>query len=513
MESDNKRIAKNTILLYVRSILVMAIGLYTSRVVLQVLGVDNFGLYGAIGSIVAMFTIINGTLAAGTSRFLTFELGRADNVKLKKTFNASLAMHTGMAICLFVLMETIGLWFVNYKMNIPEGRELAANIVYQLSILTCMVGLTQVPYGAIIIAHEKMNIYAYVAIAEVVFKLALVAMLLFFPFSDSLIAYAIIIAAWSIGLQLFYRIYCYKRFPETHLSFCREKAVYKNMLSYSLWDTIGQFCATGNSNGLNILINMFYGVGVNAAVTIGHQVEGAVTQLTSSFTTAVSPQIIKSYAIKNTKRFFELIYEAGRYSYFLLFIFAFPILLEIDYLLKIWLTTVPPDTAIFVRFIVGITLFRVIARPTITGVHATGNVKYLNLTSGVYGMAVFLPTVYILFKLGYPVWICFVVKAFNAVVCTILEARSLYREIYFSPWYFIRYVYVQTILISILAGSLPVILMFIMPDGFVRLMTVVIVNTITTCACGYYLVLTPQARLKVSGCIKTKILSKCYSEL
>lgn len=270
--SQNTTIAKNTVYLYFRSLLMMAIGLYTSRVVLQALGVSDFGLYNAIGSIVAMFAIINGVLSSGTSRFLTFELGRNDFEKLKKTFGAAFFMHVGMALFLFVLMETVGLWFVNSKMNIPAGREFAANVVYQLSIITCMLTLTQVPYSALIIAHEKMSIYAYVGIAEATFKLALIVALLYVPFGDNLIAYAIILALWSIGLQIFYRFYCYKRFPESHLSLVRDKSIYKDLLTFSFWDVIGAFSANGNSQGVNILINLFFGVTVNAAraVAIGN---------------------------------------------------------------------------------------------------------------------------------------------------------------------------------------------------------------------------------------------------
>lgn len=225
MASENKRIAKNTVFLYIRSFLMMAINLYASRIILQALGVEDYGLYGAIGSIVAMFTIINGSLSSGTSRFLTFELGRGDMVKLKKTFNASLAMHTAMAGFLFLLMETVGLWFVNYKMNIPAGREFAANIVYQMSVLTCMFSLTQVPYSATIISHEKMDIYAYVGLVEAIFKLSLVFALLYLPFGDNLIAYSIILALWGAGLQIFYRFLAIKdskrhifRFVERKLS-------------------------------------------------------------------------------------------------------------------------------------------------------------------------------------------------------------------------------------------------------------------------------------------------------
>ena len=421
---ENRRIAKNTIYLYFRSFLMLAIGLYSSRVILEALGVEDYGLYGAIGSIVAMFSILNGVLSVGTSRFLTFELGKNDEDKLKKTFSASFAMHLMLAVLLFIILETAGLWFVNHKLNIPDGREFAANVVFQLSIISCMLALTQVPYSASIIAHERMDIYAYVGIAEVTFKLLLILALLYVPFFDNLIAYAIIMTTWSVGLQIWYRIFCYKRFPESHLSIVKDKRIYKSMLSYSLWDFVGQFCATGNSQGLNILINMFFGVTVNAARTVAYQVEGAVTQFSGNFMTSVNPQIVKSYASGDFKRFFQLIYEAGKYSYYLLFIVSLPVFLEADYILKIWLVEVPEYTSLFLRFVLMITLFRVIVRPVITGVHATGNVKVLNLTSGVYSVSTFLPIIYILFKLNFPVWWCFIVHSFNAVVCTILEIRS-----------------------------------------------------------------------------------------
>lgn len=307
MASEDKRIAKNTIFLYMRSFLMMAINLYASRVILQALGVEDYGLYGVVGSIVAIFSIINGVLAAGTSRFLTFELGKGNTELLRKTFSASFVMHVGMACIIFLLLETIGLWFVNYQMNIPEGREFAANIVYQLSILTCIFSLTQVPYSACIIAHERMAVYAYVGLVEALFKLVLVLCLLYFPFSDNLISYAIILAIWSIGLQVFYRFYCYKRFSESHLMLCREKAIYKGMLSYSLWDLLGQICGTGMNQGLNLLINVFFGVSINAARAVAYQVENVLTQFSGNFMTAVNPQIVKCYAKKDLQRFFELI--------------------------------------------------------------------------------------------------------------------------------------------------------------------------------------------------------------
>lgn len=483
----------------------MAINLYASRIILQALGVEDYGLYGAIGSIVAMFTIINGSLSAGTSRFLTFELGKGDTVKLKKTFNASLAMHTAMAVFLFLLMETIGLWFVNYKMNIPVGREFSANVVYQMSVLTCMFSLTQVPYSATIISHEKMNIYAYVGLFEAVFKLALVFALLYIPFSDNLIAYSIILAIWGAGLQIFYRYYCYKRFEETHISFCREKTIYKEMLSYSVWDTVGAFCTTGNSQGINILINIFFGVTVNAARQVAYQVEGAVNQLASNFTTSITPQIVKSYAKGDKKRFFQLIYEAGRYSYFLMFIVAFPIILEADYILKLWLVKVPVYTVVFTRFVLAIALYRIIVRSTINGVHATGDVKTLNLTSGVYVACTFLPLIYILFKCGLPVWSCFIIYALNGVVCNVFEARALYKREKFDILRYITYVYLHPIAVSMIAAILPCVIVFTMEESFLRLVLTLLVNSLCTLICVYTFGINKDARKKVNTFILNKI--------
>ena len=506
---DNKRIAKNTIFLYFRSFLMMAIGIYSSRVILQALGVDDYGLYGAIGSIVAMFTIINGVLSVGTSRFLTFELGRNDFEKLRKTFSASFAMHVCLAMILFVLLETIGLWFVNYKLNIPEGREFAANVVYQLSIVTCMLSLTQVPYGACIIAHEKMSIYAYVGIAEVTFKLALIFALLYIPFADNLIAYAIIVASWGIGLQIWYRYYCHRRFPESHLMIVKDKTIYRSMLSYSLWDFVGQFCGTGNSQGLNILINIFFGVTVNAARTIAFQVESALTQFSNNFMTSVNPQIVKGYACGNMERFFQLIYEGGKYSYYLLFMVSLPVFLEADYILQLWLVEVPEYTSLFLRFVIAITLVRIIARPLINAVHATGNVKVLNLTSGVYSVGTFLPAVYIFFKLGFPVWWCFIIQSFNALICTMLEIRALYKQVPFDVKNYLRKVYAWPISVSLIACIPSSLIVYNVESSLIRLCMTVIISIVSTLFCVYYWGIDENTRKKVLNVINSKIKRIC----
>ena len=503
--SENTRIAKNTLFLYFRSLLMMVINLYASRVILQALGVSDYGLYGAVGSIVAMFTIINGTLASGTSRFLTFELGRGDEVQLKKIFSTAFAMHALLAILLFVLMETIGLWFLNYKMEIPYGREHAANIVYQLSIFSCMFSLTQVPYSASIIAHEKMNIYAYVGIAEATFKLLLIFVLLNFPFRDNLIAYAIILAIWSVGLQLFYRSYCYRRFQESHLTLVKEKNLYKKMFSYSFWDFIGSFCSTGNSQGLNILINLFFGVKVNAARNVAYQVEAAITQLASNFMVSVQPQIVKSFAKNDNNRFFELIFEAGRLSFFLLFIVSLPICLEAEYILSIWLVEVPPFTVMFLQCAAVYQLFRIPMRPVVQGTHATGNIKYLNLTSGIYSAGTFLIAIYIAYRLGAPVWACFVVQFFNGMFITYFEMNSLYHEIKFSRRTFVKKVFFHSWAVAFFASIPAVIVLNSMEQSFLRLVLTTICALIFTSISVFYLGFSESTRNKVIAIVKSKI--------
>ena len=504
-ESANKRIAKNTIFLYSRSLLTMAISIFSSRIILQALGVDDYGLYGAIGSIVTMFSIINNTLAVGTSRFLTFELGKGDDEKLKKTFSAAFAMHVAMAVALFILLETIGLWFLNNRMQIPEGREFAANVIFHLSIISCMFGLTQVPYNALIVAHEKMKIYAYIGVFEVMFKLVLVLVLLYVPFKDNLIAFGIIVAAWDIALQIFYRFYCYKRFPESHLTLCRDKSIYKGMLSYSMWDFVGQFCARGNGQGVNILINMFFGVSVNAARTVAYQVENALTSFSGNFLAAVNPQIVKAYAQNDHKRFFELIFESGKYAYYLLFLVSLPIFLEARYILSIWLVEVPDYTVLFLRCVMAITLFTTANRPVVLGVHATGNVKMLNLTSGIYSAGTFLPMVYLFYKFGLPVWMCFVMQGFNRMVCTYLEMRALYKNIKFDRLSYLSKVFVKTGFVSLLSCVLPVIVLDSMEEGLVRLFVVSSVSILSASVVIFFLGIDQETRLKVASFVKRKM--------
>lgn len=504
-EGTNRAIAKNTIILYIRSFVMMAIGIFTSRVILQAVGVENFGLYGVVGSVVSMFTLLNGVLSAGSSRFLTFELGRKDAVRLKQTFAASFAMHCIMAFVLLLLFETVGLWVINNKVTIPEGREFAANVVFQLSVLSCLMSITQVPYGAVIIAREKFNIFAYVGIGEAIFKCVLPLSLLYLDFGDNLIAYAVICTIWSIGLQVFYRIYCYRRFPETRLSICRDKTIYRSMLGYSLWDLLGQFCATGNGQIDNLLINHFFGVRFNASRALAMTVEDKITQFNSQFMTSVVPQITKSYARGDLRRFFELIFEGGRCSFFLLFLITLPIFIEADYIMSIWLVEVPPQMTTFLRILMFSVILRAPSKTIISGIHATGDVKFLNLACGLFVVLNHCPLVFLFYYLGYPAYCCFAVTLVSGLFSTVLEAWALRRKVPYNMLdYFCRVHFRVWLLalLSILPASLPAVFM---SRSFLRCALTMLCSLVPTAIIIFRLGISNEMRVKISSKIVSKL--------
>jgi len=477
VKTSNNRIIKNTAFLYLRMLLVMAVGLFSSRIVLQVLGVSDFGLYNAVGSIVVMFSIINGTLSAGTSRFLTFALGKGDSENLKKTFSAAFFMHVAIALIVLVLAETVGLWLLHNKMNIPANRFVAANWLYQFSIVSCMLSMTQVPYSASIIAHEKMKIYAWVGIAEAAWKICFLFILMYVPFSDLLIAYGALIMFWSCGLQIFYRVYCRRNFAESKLTLVKDKSIYKSIASFSMWDLIGAFCATGNSQGLNLLINMFFGVAVNAARGLAYQVENIIQQFVNNFMTAVNPQITKRYAEGRVSDMLDLVFEGSKFGFYLLFMVTLPVFLEAPKLLSLWLVEVPENAVLFLRLLMVSMLIRSFARPVVTAVHATGKIKFMNVVSGTTSVVAQIPGTYILFRLGCPAHVMFFVMMSAYIVCNYLELVSLKREVDFSILKYTIVVYLKCVCLALLPAVVGFVVVSNIPPSIVRVV-ITFVSTI-----------------------------------
>lgn len=380
-DTNNSRIAKNSIMLYFRMLFNMAVTFYTSRILLNILGVTDFGIYGIVGGIVALFGFLNGSMSSATSRFLTFELGKGNLERLKKTFSSALTAHLIIGLIILILGETIGLWWFENKLVIDPSRINAARWVYHLSIITTIVTILQVPFNALIIAHERMNAYAYIEILNTVLKLSAV-LLLTLGYMDNLILYAFLILIATSAITMIYKLYSNYYFTESKYNSKVDKNIIKPMLSFSGWELFGNFANMAKSQGNNILLNLFFGVVLNAAYAISNQVYGAVGQFIGSFQMAVTPQIVKSYANADIPRFFNLIYKSSRLSYLIMLIPVIPIFYNIDFILDFWLKKPPAYTSEFVILILIDTMINSLVGPLAIGAKATGKIKKYQIVVG-----------------------------------------------------------------------------------------------------------------------------------
>lgn len=399
MSSSNKTIAKNTIFLYFRMMLTMVVSLYTSRVVLQVLGVDDYGIYQAVGGIVGFLSFLNNALSTGSSRFLTYGLGENDLQKLKNIFSTTLIAHVGLALLIVALAETVGLWFLYNKLVIPPERLDAAKVVFHLSILTAFFTLTQVPYNASIIAHEKMGVYAYVSIIDVSLKL-LIVYLLNIGGVDKLKLYALLLCILHVGIVLYYNIYCTRHFEETKFRFFFDKKLFKEIAGFSGWSLFANASIALNNQGVLVLLNMFFSPAVVAARAISLQVNTAANQFVSNFQTAANPQIVKRFAAKDYNGSKQLLLQTTKFSFYLMLLLCLPICLGAKQLLTIWLKDVPEYTVIFLQLVVIQSLFCVFDTSFYRALYTKGRLKENALISPTLGFVQF-PIVYVLFRLGY----------------------------------------------------------------------------------------------------------------
>lgn len=410
----NKIIAKNTLLLSVRMLLIMFITLYTSRVILNTLGVEDFGIYSVVGGIVMMFGFLNSSMATATQRFLSFELGKKDYSQLSKIFSISVNIHVIISLVILILAETIGLWVLNNKLTIPEDRIMAANWVYQFSILAFMVTIISVPYNAVIIAYERMNVFAVVSIIEVSLKLLIVFILQWLGF-DKLKLYAVLVFAVALIIRMIYGIYTSRNFPECKYKFLWDKSLYKTIMNYASWSLAGNLSVVLSGQGVNILLNIFFGPAINAARAIAYQIETAVNGFIINFQTAMNPQIIKSYAVKDMQYMHQLIYQGAKFSFFIFFALSLPILMETKIILKVWLNIVPEYTIVFTQLIIINTLINSVSGPIRTAAQATGKIK---LFQGVVGglLLLNLPVSFVFLKLGFPPEITVYISIFLSVI-------------------------------------------------------------------------------------------------
>lgn len=455
----NKRIAKNTIALYIRTLITMAVGLYTSRVVLNVLGVEDYGVYNVVGGVVSMFSIVTASLSQSISRYLTFELGKGNQDKLRSIFCTSVNIQLLMSLVVFILMECIGVWFLNTKMNIDADRMHAANWVFQFSVLTFVVNLISVPYNAVIIAHEKMKAFAYVSILEAVLKLVIVAALLLSSI-DKLITYAFLQLMVSITIRMVYGSYCKRHFQECRYSLIIDKQLIKDMTGFAGWGSTSSIVWIFNTQGINIISNIFFGVVVNAARGVATQVEGIVKGFVVNFTTAVRPQIIKSYSAGDKEYLFKLLCTSTKYSYFLMLIFFVPFLFEAEAILRLWLKKYPDYAPLFLRLTLVSTLLGLLGDLLFTNILAVGKLKLYMISETLITGFVF-PVTYIFFYFGYSPAIPYVLYALAYTILIIVRLFYLKKEERFPVKKFWADVLIPVLLVTVLAFVVPYVFKFL----------------------------------------------------
>ena len=497
--SNNKRIAKNTIMLYIRMFISMVVGLYTSRVVLATLGVEDYGIYGVVG----MMGFLNASMSGATSRFLTFELGKGDKERLAKTFSSALIVHIAIAIIVFILAETVGLWFLCNKLNIPEGRMEAAHWVYQFSILATMLSITQVPYNATIIAHEKMDVYAYMEILNVSLKLLIVYLLCIGNF-DKLILYASLMLAVSILIMMVYRIYAIRHFPEAHFHWIWDKTYLRPLLSFSGWDLYGNACVIARQQGTNFLINIFYGVVYNAASGIATTVQGTISGLAFNIILAFRPQIIKQYAKGNVEDMSKLVGNAVCFTTILFGCMSIPLILETHYIMKAWLGVIPEKSEIFCQILLIASFLGLLNNIWNTCIHATGKIKEISIFSGTFFL-ISLPIIYVVFQFKAPVESAYLVFILSIVFVNVSNLLIIKKKIPKLKLNFVFLNYIKVIIVLMASYYITSLFKAQMQETFIRLLVNCFICWIIIFASSFIFILNKKQKKSIISKICPKL--------
>ncbi|MRT91920.1 oligosaccharide flippase family protein [Ancylomarina sp. 16SWW S1-10-2] len=462
ISKNNKKIAKNTGLLYLRMLFTMGVSLYTSRIVLEELGEINYGIYNVIGGVVVMFAFVNYAMSCATNRFMAFNLGGGKKSKLSVVFSASILIHFCIAIFIFVFAETIGLWFLNNKMTIPNDRIIAAGWVFHLSVVSTIIMVLSVPYNALIIAHEKMNIYAYVSIIESVLKLVLILMLGRYS-GDKLILYAFLMLVTNLTIRVIYQIYCNRIFTEIKFSFKIERELLVDMSTYAFWSLSGSIANLFTQEGLNILLNFFFNPAVNAARGIAVQIRMAIQKFSSSFQQAMSPQINISYASGDIKYMHQLVLSSSKYSFYLLFFLSLPVLLETEFILSIWLKQVPDHTVRFVQLMIIIGMLTALANPISTAAGAHGKIRNFQLIVGGINIMVVPISYFVLKQFAIPEYV-FIVQIIISIIAQIARLLLIKNMIEFSLYNYFKEVVLKGAEVTLVGIILPIILVLNLPN-------------------------------------------------
>ena len=505
--SSKTTIAKNTTLLYGRTVLIMLVSLYTSRVILIALGVEDYGVYTAIGGIIAFLAMVTGPIDAAISRFLTYELGRGDTERVRRYFSTGLTIMIIFSVLSIILLETVGIWFLNQKMVIDESRVVAANWVLHLSIATFVVNLISSPYRAAIIAHEQMSLFAYMGILDAVLKLAVAFILLASPI-DKLILYAFLMFAVAVFVRFIYTIICNRKFKECRsVKINLDKELFKGLFSFAGWNVFGAMALFCRGQGVNILFNLFGGPVVNAAYGIANQVNSAVGSFVNNFTTALNPSIIKSYAAAEKQYMMSLVYQGARFSYFLVLFFAMPLILEARAVTFLWLGQTPDYSVIFIQLILVYSLIESLSKTIMAGVHASGKIRTYQIVIGLF-QVIILPVAYILLWRGYSpiaVLVAMVVIDIVAVFARMFMAKHIFN---LSIRAYLYEVVQKALVVTIVALIVPLLIRVYMDDTIVRFIVVSLTSLGSIALAVLYVGCTKNERIAIMTKVNQFLLSK-----
>lgn len=503
---NNKRIAKNTLLLYFRMLFMMVVSLYTSRVVLNALGVEDFGIYNVVGGVVAMFSMLSGSLSAAITRFITYELGTGNRENLKKIFSSSVTIQIGIALLIILLAEAIGVWFLNVKMNIPDARMVAANWVFQFSILTFAINLISVPYNASIIAHERMSAFAYISILEAIGKLVIAFLIVISPM-DKLVFYAILMCAVALVVRFAYGAYCKKHFEECTYHFIFDKELLKRMFGFAGWNFIGATSAVLRDQGGNVVINLFCGPAVNAARGIAFQVNNAISGFVTNFMTALNPQITKSYAAGDKDYMMTLIYQGARLSFYMLLLLSLPVLVNTHYILSLWLKIVPNHAVLFVQLVLVFAMSESISNPLITAMLATGRIRNYQLVVGGLQM-MNLPVSYVLLRMGMFPEVVIVVAIVISHCCLAARLVMLHGMVGLSINKYLKNVFFNVLFVTLFASFIPLLLASKLEQSLECFLLLTFISILCTCFSIYCIGCTKNEKKFIREKIKNQLSRK-----
>lgn len=484
----------------------MLVSLYTSRVILNALGVNDYGIYNVVGGFVALSSIVTGSLSAACSRFITFSLGRDNKEEQNKIFSMSMMIMMGLSLLIMIVVEIVGIWFLTEKLNIPAERLEAAHWVFQCSVVSFVINLLSMPYNACIIAHEKMSVFAYITILDAAFKLGIAWGLLITPF-DKLITYAILFLFISIIIRFVYTIYCKRHFEECHIVMVYDKRLASEMFSFAGWSFVGCSAQVLLTQGVNIITNLFFNVASNAARGVASQLEGAVRHLVNNFMMALNPQITKTYAAGEHDYTLKLVYQGAKFSFFLSLFFAVPFLFEMDYILRLWLKNYPAEAPTFARLTIAIILADVLSLPIITANAASGKVKKYQLVVGGYNMLIF-PIVYVCFLAGLPAYSAYVVHFLVFFTNLFVRIRLMRGILPITYSGYIRNVFYKITPVFILCMILPYLVTSYMDEGLIRLAVLVTATIIELPILIFYIGLRKNERERIIAIAKNKLLKR-----